>query len=447
MDKGMLFVLAGLVLGCVAMTASAAEGTGAEKGYYERARAYLDTLLYSREAVTKWINGVVAYGEEYHDVLGWVHNPRTIKHGVDGSYAIYEYDEDGARRVMAYRGQPCRINTYGDSMTSCEQVNDGETWQEFLAIHIREPIRNFGIGGYSVYQSYRRMLLEEAKVGAPYIIFNVFYDDHYRNLTGWRNIRLGITQAMRAEVSSPTLPYIKSNPAKGEFIECENLCPTPASVYNLCDGNWVFETFKDNFVLKLMVARRDWLAGQPERSYGMIEALAREHGLDMTVNSGESLEEAMHTIYTQAGIFASMRIVDKMEAYAKENGKKVLYVLSYGDNIFKETLQTGKRFDQAFVDYLKEKGLPYVDTMEAHLADFARYKISAEDYAKQHWIGHYSPRGNFFQARAIKDALVAMLEPKPTPYAVHESATFESPWEGGLPPGSNADPGGTEAKK
>ncbi len=37
-----------------------------------------------------------------------------------------------------------RINTYGDSFTECEQVGDGQTWQEYLAGHLGEPVRNFG---------------------------------------------------------------------------------------------------------------------------------------------------------------------------------------------------------------------------------------------------------------------------------------------------------------
>ena len=54
--------------------------------------------------------------------------------------------------------RPCRMNTYGDSFTQCHQVSDGETWQEYLAAHLGEPVRNFGVGGYGVYQAYRRML-------------------------------------------------------------------------------------------------------------------------------------------------------------------------------------------------------------------------------------------------------------------------------------------------
>ena len=145
----------------------------------QQKREYLKSILYSPQAVEDWLAGDVLWGEAFHPILGWTHNERTIHHGVDGSFVSYHYDADGARRVMAYADGPCRIHTYGDSFTSCEQVNDGETWQEYLAAHLQEPIRNFGIGGYSVYQSYRRMLLQEAETPAQYIVFNIYSDDHY----------------------------------------------------------------------------------------------------------------------------------------------------------------------------------------------------------------------------------------------------------------------------
>jgi hypothetical protein len=58
-----------------------------------------------------------------------------------------------------------RINTYGNSFTQCHQVSDGETWQEYLAAPLGEPIRNFGVGGHGVFQAYRSTLhlLEQFK--------------------------------------------------------------------------------------------------------------------------------------------------------------------------------------------------------------------------------------------------------------------------------------------
>ena len=79
-------------------------------------------------------------------------------------------------------------------------------------------------------------------------------------------------------------------------------------------------------------------------------------------------------------------------------------------------INEGVRFDQDFVNFMKKKKLPYVDLMDAHQKDYAKYKLSVEEYLKQYFIGHYNPRGNFFHAWALKDKLVEMLNPKPIAY-------------------------------
>jgi hypothetical protein len=87
------------------------------------------------------------------------------------------------RRSKAYAGRKPRINAYGKSFTECNQVSDGETWQEYLAGHFGEPIGNFGVGGYGVYQAYRRMLrVERTADGAQYVIFYVWGDDPARSI-------------------------------------------------------------------------------------------------------------------------------------------------------------------------------------------------------------------------------------------------------------------------
>jgi hypothetical protein len=121
-------------------------------------------------------------------------------------------------------------------------------------------------------------------------------------------------------------------------------------------------------------------------------------------------------LYDKAAIFASMCIVEKVEEFAAENGKKVLYVLSFRSGSIAKRVNEGYRFDQDFVDFLKNRGLPYIDLMDSHLGEFAKFNTSIEDYLQRYYIGHYNPLGNFFQAFAIKDRLVEMLEPKPVSY-------------------------------
>ena len=95
---------------------------------------------------------------QFDPELGYTVGNALIPDGMDGSLSITTSQANGARSSMMYRKLPSRINTYGDSFTQCSQTNDGETWQEYFADHLGEPICNFGVSGFGVYQAYRRLL-------------------------------------------------------------------------------------------------------------------------------------------------------------------------------------------------------------------------------------------------------------------------------------------------
>jgi hypothetical protein len=91
-----------------------------------------------------------------------------------------------------------------------------------MAAELGEPVRNFGVGGFSVYQAYTRMLREEEQVPAEHIIFNIFDDDHYRSLGGSN----GGWSAFRNGGSRPdTKPAVFLDPNTGDLIERGNPCP------------------------------------------------------------------------------------------------------------------------------------------------------------------------------------------------------------------------------
>src|SRR5688572_23993677 len=121
-------------------------------------RSLLESVALPREALEKFLDPNFVSWAKHDPELGYRLSNVVVKDGVDGARSIYTYEPNGARRVGHYRERPCRINTFGDSMTQCHQVSDGETWQEVLAAHFGEPIRNFGVGGYGIYQAYRRMM-------------------------------------------------------------------------------------------------------------------------------------------------------------------------------------------------------------------------------------------------------------------------------------------------
>jgi hypothetical protein len=48
-----------------------------------------------------------------------------------------------------------------------------------MAAHLGEPVRNFGVGGYGVYQALQRLVRTEqiSECAVPYVILNIFMDD------------------------------------------------------------------------------------------------------------------------------------------------------------------------------------------------------------------------------------------------------------------------------
>ena len=376
------------------------------------ARTFLDGILYTREEVDAWLSERAFPFAKYDSELGWLLRDAEFRDGLDDSISRYTYGAHDERITISYRDRPCRINTYGNSFTQCHQVSDGETWQEVLAAHLGEPVRNFGVGGWSAYQAYLRMLREEARVPAEYIVFNIYDDDHFRNLDAWRNIRT----KKHDRFIEPTLPHVVVNASEDAFLECANPCPTPESVHNLCDLDWVHDRFRDDFALHIVLAHANARDANPSRSYADLLDLATTHGIKTRIDSSGELDRAANDLHRRSALYASQRIVEKVDEFARQNDRKVLYVLSYGAHAIARYVVEGVRDDAAFLDFLSRKGLPVVDLMEAHADDWARSRLPVEEHLKRYFVGHYNPLGNFFCAHAIKDRLVEMLDPKPPAY-------------------------------
>ncbi len=231
---------------------------GEETGFEKRAREYLRSIIPSRQRIGDFITGL--YGPrdkrpgeifQYDSELGWIHHEAIGSTGVDGSKVFYSYESDGARKVINFPDKSSRIRTYGNSFTHCSQANNNETWEEYLAAHIQEPVRNYGVGGHSVYQAFRRMLKVEKQTSGGHIILNIWDDDHYRNLDAWRSIRFGYGSRCGF-----TLPHLRVDVAKGSCKQIENISKTPKDLYKLCDEDYLWRTFKDDPILKMVMAAR-----------------------------------------------------------------------------------------------------------------------------------------------------------------------------------------------
>ena len=380
----------------------------------QRKIEYLKRLLPSVEKVRNYIGEAESRAEGYHPNAGWTFHPKlgwvvqdTIRHdGINGSRAFYRYEPSGTRKRINFPDAVARIHTYGNSFTHCDQVSDGETWQEYLAAHLGEPIENFGVGGYSVYQAFRRMKLVEETHPAEYIVLNIYDDDHYRNLDSWRNIRLPTAR-------EGPLPHVRVNVEKNEVVEVDNLCPTIQDVHKLRDLDWVLETFGDDPGLLIAVLVE---AGAPIPAQGVADVAAK-FGVPYSAGGRAMVDpEELRDVHTRAALFSTIKILGMVERYIAETGKKLFVVLSYSAGGVRPRLLGEDRFDQVLIDYLKTRPYPWVDLREAHRAEFKMFNLDADVYLKRYYIGHYGPAGNFFCAWALKSKLVEWLDPKPTAY-------------------------------
>ncbi|MBN2315727.1 MAG: hypothetical protein JXM79_17495 [Sedimentisphaerales bacterium] len=388
---------------------------GQESDYEQRVRAYLRTIRLNRQRVEDFISGEHGPRDQrpgevfrYDSELGWINHEAIGSTGVDGSKVFYNYESDGARKVINFPGRPARIRTYGNSFTHCSQANNNETWEEYLAAHIQEPVHNYGVGGYSVYQAYRRMLKVEKQIAGGTIILNIWDDDHYRNLDAWRSIRYGYGSRCGF-----TLPHLRVDVAKGRCEQRENISKTLFDLYNLCDEDYLWRTFKDDPVLKMVMAARE---GGKNLSADLIHPVAVTFGIPDEKIAHTETAKKIKQIHTEAALFATQNVVTWAEEFAKEAGKKLMIMLSFGRDNVANYLSGKPRFDQSFVDWLKDKPYPVIDMREVFASDYKRYKVDVNQYLKPLYNGHHTPRGNFFTAWAIKDKIVEWLDPKPEPY-------------------------------
>ena len=391
---------------------------------------YLRDSAVSREVIDAFVQR--PHWSTFDPELGYVLHNCLVPWGVDDSRAIETFRPDGARSRFLYPGRKPRINAYGNSFTECNQVSDGETWQEYLAGHFGEPIGNFGVGGHGVYQAYRRMLrMERTADGAEYVILYVWGDDPVRSILRCRRGHnypwQGEFQREQRLFTGNPWAHVEIDLETGSFIEVENPLTTPESLYVMCDPEWMLEHMRDDLALQLAVYAGDADYDEP----GMINELDRPkigrlaEVLDFPFDWGGGADQRQQAaaLLNRYGQRATIFILDKARAFTQSAGKELLVVLNCTarpDYFRGATVPwNGVRRDQEIVDHLSANSVPLFDMNTVHQREYEQGGGSYHEYMSRYMVGgdgHYNPRGNHFFAYAIKDTLLGLLDPKPLPY-------------------------------
>ena len=384
---------------------------------------YLKETVVTRELIDRFLRG--PSWARFDPELGYVLDNYLPLDGMDRSATLSTIQSNGARTSFVYSRKKCRINTYGNSFTHCHQVSDAETWQEYLAGHLGEPIRNFGMGGYGVYQAYRRMVREESSDhGAEYLIFYLWGDDHIRSLLRCRHAIIQKTwddQGGRM-FHNNFWSNLEMDLATGRFVEKDNLLPTRESLYRMTDSQWMADHLKDDLALQLYAFKRGYIR---ELNREQVSRLAARLNYALDWSTESTLRQQASDLLDKYSLNATEYILQKARDFAVKNKKKLLVILFDPGRVLPEMRQTGKRYDQQIVDYLTRDGFDFFDMNEVHLLDFQNYKLSFADYMKIYFIGHYNPRGNHFFAYSIKNKVVEWLDPKPITYQKRDPETVD----------------------
>jgi hypothetical protein len=296
-------------------------------------------------------------------------------------------------------------------------VSDGETWQEALAAHLGEPIRNFGIGGYGAFQAYRRMLrTEPTPVGAENIILNIWsIDDHLRSVDSWRWLRIfeWFRNPQNKNMFHATpWAHLRYDLDAGRWQEVEGPIDKPEALYNLCEEEYVIDAYRDDVVVHMSLGARPEYAVDEARLKQAAEAM----GVSFDASTPAKRADSAQRLHLRYGMRSSQYVVNQAQAYCDSNGKRLLMMLSCFSPDIGNVLAGNERQDAWFVEWLDSRDTPYIDMLPKHIEDYKAFDLSPEEYCDRYFIGHYNPAGNHFFAFAIKDDLVAWLEPKPFTY-------------------------------
>lgn len=355
---------------------------------------------------------------QFDPEVGYILGNYMPHDGIDNSYTLSTVMKDGKRTNMIYADKPCRINTYGNSFTHCHQVSDAETWQEYLAGHLGEAVQNFGMGGFGVYQAYRRLIRrEKMDKESKYVILYMWGDDYVRSVFRCRYATYykSWDDYGGYMFHGNFWSNIEMDLVKGNLVEKENRLGTEEDVYNMTDPEFMYENLKDDLMVQLHLLANNQVNSDLDLR-GLKKLAEILHLPELDLSDHEKMIMTARSLKNKYSFEATKNILKKAGKFCAEHGKELMLVHFDPYGVFRPMVQGEVRYDQEVMDFIQDNNLRYFDMNEVHLEDYKKFNLSMDEYMDRYFIGHYKPAGNHFFAYAIKDSIVDWLNPKPITY-------------------------------
>jgi hypothetical protein len=355
---------------------------------------------------------------QFDPEVGYIMGNYIPHDGVDNSSTISTVQKDGRRTNQIYSDKPCRINTYGNSFTQCHQVSDAETWQEYLAGHLGEPVQNFGMGGFGVYQAYRRLIRREKEdKNSKYVILYMWGDDYVRSVFRCRYV----TYYQRWNDYGGYMFHgnfwsnIEMDLDSGVLAERGNRVNTKEDVYKMSDPEFMYEHLKDDLMVQLQLLEDNTVNTDVDaKGLNKLAEILEMPPVDFS--DVEKMKRSAWNIKNKYSFEATKYILRRTKEFCSRHGRSLMLIHFDPYGVFRPMVEGQPRYDQEVIDFIREDGFRYFDMNKVHVKDFKQFNLSLDEYMQRYFIGHYNPSGNHFFAYALKDHLIEWLDPKPITY-------------------------------
>lgn len=397
-----------------------------------RFRDYIQKHIPDKKEIDVFLNDPNSWAK-FDPELGYILGNYMPHDGINNSRTFSSSAPEGYRTRFVYKNKKCRINTYGNSFTQCHQVSDGETWQEYLSAHLGEPVRNYGMGGYGLYQAYLRMLREEStQYGAKNIVLYIWGDDHYRSMFRTRYMVIDKKwvndQAKREGVGKMFhgnfWANIELDLATGKLKEYKNRIAFKSDLYKMTDPDWMYKNLEDDMAMQMILYAYNIIS---DIDSGKVNQIAKILDYPFNRDRAANSREYMKGLIDKYSFACTKYILEKARDFASRKNKNLLIVLFDPSRVTRALIENKPRYDAEIVEFLNENGFNYFDMNIVHQIDFQDFKVSVSDYYDRYFVAkaHYSPAGNHFFAYSILPKILSMLDPKPAPYSDKKNDTID----------------------
>lgn len=288
------------------------------------------------------------------------------------------------------------MSTYGDSYTHCDEVDDDQTWQSFLADETGSEVYNYGVGGFGTDQAYLRFRDEFATHQTPVVALGLITENINRVVNVYRTYYYPGTQL---RFTKPR--FIERD---GDLVLLENPIQDKADLSKLMD---------DDFLRA--VGRHDWWFNRDEYPvlgfpYSAIllnqriwkEAVSGKLERPVTDMNPRPWEELWEQEEPRSLMFA---IFDRFFADARELGSHPLLLILPQREDVEERRRTGRLPNavQRILDHCEARSLDCIEMVSG----FTQYLEAEEARSLDDLflLAHVSPEGNRLIARRIADWL------------------------------------------